>query len=180
MVPGPTTAVKRDALKLNLFLAHRSALVDFATPIVGDRSRAEDVVQEAFIRFVPPADVAEPELRQPVAYLYRIVRNIALDRSRRRAMEQRRGHGEPAWWMIPPMPRTPEQELQHRQALERVAVALAELPPDTRLAVEMHRFGGHTLAEIATRLGVSVPTAHRLIRDAMVRIAGRLGGPPEC
>lgn len=172
--------MKRDAVKLDLFLAHRSALVDYATPIVGDRSRAEDVVQEAFIRFVPPSHAGEPELKQPLAYLYRIVRNIALDRSRRRAMEQRRSRGEPAWWMIPLMPRTPEQELQHRQALESVEAALAVLPPDARLAVEMHRFGGFTLAEIASRLGVSVPTVHRLIRDAMVRIAGELGGPSEC
>ncbi|MCD6074877.1 MAG: hypothetical protein K0Q70_1760, partial [Rhodospirillales bacterium] len=43
--------MKSDTAKLTLFLTHRTALIDYAAPIVGDRSRAEDVVQEAFIRF---------------------------------------------------------------------------------------------------------------------------------
>jgi RNA polymerase sigma-70 factor (ECF subfamily) len=38
----------------------------------------------------------------------------------------------------------------------------------------MHRFGGFTLVEIADELGVSIATVHRLVRDALVRIAARL------
>ena len=40
-----TTLLKHDPAKLRLFLAHRTALIDYATPIVGDRAQAEDVVQ---------------------------------------------------------------------------------------------------------------------------------------
>jgi DNA-directed RNA polymerase specialized sigma24 family protein len=39
--------------QLALFLAHRSALVGYATPILKCRARAEDVVQEAYIREFP-------------------------------------------------------------------------------------------------------------------------------
>ncbi|MGQ9366821.1 sigma-70 family RNA polymerase sigma factor [Azospirillum sp. ST 5-10] len=163
-----------DTGKLALFLAHRAALVDYATPIVGDRTRAEDVVQEAFLRFVAAAGRAEAAMDQPLAYLYRVVRNLALDWTRRRSLEHRRRDAEPAWWMVPAAPRTPEQEMQHRQDVERLAAALAELSADARMAVEMHRFGGYTLEEIAEHLGVSVTTAHRLVRNAVVRIAGRL------
>jgi RNA polymerase sigma-70 factor (ECF subfamily) len=111
---------------------------------------------------------------RPLAYLYRIVRNLALDFTRRRALERRSAEAEPAWWMTPETPRTPEQQALHREQLGKVEAALSALPPQTRLAVEMHRFDGHSLQEIATRLGVSVPTAHRLVRDALVRIAMRL------
>jgi DNA-binding CsgD family transcriptional regulator len=38
---------------------------------------------------------------------------------------------------------------------------------------------GYTLTEIAGRLNVSVPTAHRMIRDALVEIASRLGPAPN-
>lgn len=171
--------VKRDNSKLSLFLAHRSALVDYATPIVGCRARAEDVVQEAFLRFVPRGEQHAPDLGQPVAYLYRIVRNLAFDLIRRRSVEHRQEAAEPAWWMLPARPRTPEQEAVHRRDLTAIGAALAELPRDARLAVEMHRFGGYTLGEIAQRLGVSVPTVHRLIRDALVRIADTLGEPQD-
>jgi RNA polymerase sigma-70 factor (ECF subfamily) len=170
-------ALKHDRAKLNLFLAHRSALVDYATPIVGDRMRAEDVVQEAYLRFMPTGGLSGPVVEQPIAYLYRIVRNLAVDWTRRRAIEHRERDVAPVWWAVPATPRTPEQDAAHRQTLDRVEGALGCLPPDARLAVEMHRFGGYSLKEIASRLGVSVPTAHRIVRDALVGIARSVGTP---
>ena len=166
-------ALKPAASRSDVFLSNRAALVDFATPIVGDRARAEDVVQEAFLRFASAEDRPEAPVEKPAAYLYRIVRNLALDWARRRAVEQRRQTEAPLWWMLPSAPRTPEQELLHRQDLDRIAAALAALTPEARLAV------GYTLGEIAERLNTSVPTAHRLVRDALVKIALRLGTRPE-
>lgn len=164
--------MKHDDTKLQLFLKHRRALVEYATPLTGDRARAEDVVQDAFIRFMPLRDGAAAVSR-PLGYLYRIVRNLALDLGRRRSNEQAAA-AEPAWWLRPDAPRTPEQDLLHGEAVDRVRAALAKLPPDARLAIEMNRFGGYTLQEIAERLQVSVPTAHRLIRDGLVRVADAL------
>lgn len=161
-----------DEPHLQLFLAHRAALIDYATPLVGDRMRAEDVVQEAFLRFGPAVRAGGARaIEQPVGYLYRIVRNLALDWARRRPLEARHVSGEGPHWLRPAVPRTPEQELAHRQELERVAALLAELPDATRLALEMHRFGGYTLQEIATRLGISVTGAHRLVRQALLHLA---------
>jgi len=72
--------------KLQLYLAHRAALLDYAAPIVGCRARAEDVVQEAWLRFSRQQDDAD--IRHPASYLYRIVRNLALDQTRRTATEK--------------------------------------------------------------------------------------------
>lgn len=164
----------QDDSKTELFLLHRRALVDYATPIVGDRARAEDVVQEAFIRFVPGGSRPGSTIDQPVAYLYRIVRNLAYDLTRRRAIDQREREDRPIWWLTPPNVRTPEQESTHRQNVERVRAVLADMPPDQRRAIEMQRFGGFTLGEIADELGVSVATVHRLVRSGLVRIAAKL------
>nr|WP_269807513.1 sigma factor [Pseudomonas sp. NMI795_08] len=73
-------------------MAHRPALVDYATPIVGCRARAEDVVQEAWLRFSrQPGDA---DIRHPASYLYRIVRNLALDQTRRTATEKAQPGGD--------------------------------------------------------------------------------------
>jgi RNA polymerase sigma-70 factor (ECF subfamily) len=166
--------------RLQIYLAHRAALVEYALPIVGDRMRAEDVVQEAFIRFAPGNDSqGEAAISQPLGYLYRIVRNLAYDFTRRRAAEQRHDSEGRAWWSVPQSPRTPEQELSHRQDLEQVEAVLAGLPPRVRRAVEMHRLGGHTLQEIADELGVSLNTAHRWVREAVVALALRLSDPAD-
>lgn len=161
--------------KLQLYLSHRAALVEYALPIVGDRMRAEDVVQEAFLRFAPnrPAP-ADPALDQPLRYLYRIVRNLAYDLMRRRLLEQRHQAEQADWWMVPPTPRTPEELLAFRQKVRQIDEVLAEFPPRVRLAVKMHRLGGYTLQEIADQYGVSVNMVHRMIRDAVLVVAQRL------
>ncbi len=81
---------------LGVFLAHRGELVSYAAAIVGDRTRAEDVVQEAYLRF-DAAALGRP-LDEPLGYLYRIVRNIALDGRR-----QRRGKAA-TWSRMPTAP----------------------------------------------------------------------------
>lgn len=161
--------------KLQLYLSHRTALIEYALPIVGDRMRAEDVVQEAYIRFIPPRDApVDPVLNQPLHYLYRIVRNLAYDLMRRRLTEQRHQLGEPSWWMVPETPRTPEEELAFRQKLRQIDEILGEFSPEVRLAVKMHRLGGYTLQEVADQLGVSVNMVHRMVRDAVCVVADRL------
>lgn len=165
--------VKPDDAAVRLFMAYRAALINYATPIVGCRAGAEDVVQEAFLRFAPFASAAG-RVAQPAAYLRRIVRNLAMDWTRRLRTEARHRQGEPEAWMIPPAAPSPERQASDREALRRLARVLAELPVPARRACEMHRLDGLTLEEVAERLGVSVATAHRLVRDALALLASRL------
>lgn len=165
-------AVKHHDSNLKTFLAHRAALVDYATPITGCRARAEDVVQDAYLRFVPRAGGGERG--QSVAYLYRIVRNLALDLVRRSAMESRHQVEHSAPWLVPGGAPDPAQAVLHGSDLELVAEVLRNLPEERRLALEMYRFGGYRLKDIALRLGVSSPTVHRMIRDAMLEVTRRL------
>ncbi|MBC8129004.1 MAG: RNA polymerase sigma factor [Rhizobiaceae bacterium] len=160
---------------LCLCLAKRPALVAYATPLLGSREAAEDIVQDAFLKFIPA--MARPgAAQQPLAYLYRIVRNLAFDTLKRRRIEAREAAAEPPHWAFPQDMPTPEQGLLFCDEIRRVREVLDGLPPDVRTAVEMHRFGGHTLEEIAERLGISVATAHRHVRSALVKIAERLDG----
>jgi RNA polymerase sigma factor (sigma-70 family) len=172
-----THDLKLDATHLDLFLAHRSALIDYAAPIVGCRMRAEDVVQEAYIRFsaaAHQADASQDRIVQPVSYLYRIVRNLALDWARRPKVEAGLPDAGSVDRIPAPAP-SPERAALYRDELRVVADALAELPERTRIAFEMHRLGGHPLRQVAARLGISVGLAHQLVRDALTHCAERLG-----
>ncbi|MBX8573597.1 sigma-70 family RNA polymerase sigma factor [Pseudomonas cichorii] len=154
-------------------MAHRSALVDYAAPIVGCRARAEDVVQEAWLRFNgrPNQDTA---IDHPVGYLYRIVRNLALDLTRSIATEKRQPDGDTLLAELPAITASPEQEAVSHDELQQVSDALAQLPERTRMAFEMHRLGGYTLQQIATALGISVGLTHQLVHDALSHCAAWL------
>jgi len=128
-------------------------------------------VQDAYVRLAAARESeATGSIRHPLSYLYRIVRNLAFDRLRRDKVEARE-EGEAQWWMLPVDAGTPEDMAASTQMIARVEAVLARMEPRMRLALELNRFEGHTLQEIAGRLGISVATAHRLVRDAVVRIA---------
>ena len=61
------------------FVTHRNLLFTVAYEMLGSAADAEDVVQETWVRW---ADVEQDEVREPRAYLVRIVTRLALDRLR--------------------------------------------------------------------------------------------------
>lgn len=159
--------VSNQSAALSLYRSHRASLVDYACTITGSRSEAEDVVQDAWLRFDRAFGTAT--VREPLNYLYRIVRNLALD-GRRRALGAAQRHPlvlDDVAELVPSDTPSPEREAIARSELDAVRRALAQLPDRTRIAVEMHRFGGHTLTEIAAFLGISVGLAHGLVADGI-------------
>lgn len=150
--------------------------MDYATPIVGCRAHAEDIVQDAYLRFdaaAPAAGSDEEAIGRPVGYLYRTVRNLALNWLRGQKGETSTEEGAMLERMAAATP-SPEQQASDREKLALVAAALAELPDRTRQAFEMHRLGGQTLTQIAATLGISVGLAHQLVREALTHCAHRL------
>ena len=163
-MPADTTA---------LFVEHRGSLVNYANGIVHDRASAEDVVQEAYLRF--SAAASNDQIVNPVSYLYRIVRNLALDWQRRRSVEAPRAV-TPVMENLPSDAPSAERVLFYRDELRVISEALAELPERTRIAFRMYRLEGRTLQAIADHLGVSVVRTHQLVKEAIVHAARRLDG----
>lgn len=162
---------------LSLYISHRRQLVNYAANITGDRVTAEDIVQEAWARLGPVAR-ARP-LEEPTGYLYRIVRNLALDGRRRRSFEQRyfvEGSAEEGVEARSDAP-TPEAVVASRDELRLVMEVIDGMPARMRTAVQMHRFEGAKLKDIAARLGISVTLAHELVAEGVGRCRARLRHP---
>ena len=164
-----------DPTDLDVYLRHRAALIDHATPIVGCRARAEELVQEAFLRYAARSGEGERRrsVTHPVAYLYRMVRNLAIDCIRHPDAAMKAADVTTLGHLAAPTA-TPEQTALDRDQLRVLAEALAELPERTRRAFDMHRLEGRSLQEVADSLGVSVVRAHQLVKDALRHAAARL------
>ena len=161
---------------LGLFMNHRPELLAYAHRIIRDHASAEDIVQEAYLRF---ADATKGTLvEEPVRYLYRIVRNLAIDGRRRQLRDAHRtvSDGEVADKLVA-RTQSPEDSAASRADLQALEAALAELPARTRAALEMHRFGGYTLKQIAAHLGVSIGLAHALVIAGVEHCRLRLHRP---
>ncbi|MGU7769227.1 RNA polymerase factor sigma-70 [Burkholderia sp. MR1-5-21] len=149
---------------LDVLIAHRAMLVNIARGFVGCASRAEDVVHDVFVKLVdfPNQDA----VRQPVAYVTRIVRNASIDACRRQSLENVYHAEEDDGYDVPSPEPTPEAALMTRDALRRVSAALDDLPARSRAAFEMVRLRDETLQSAARALNVSQTLVHFMVRDA--------------
>jgi hypothetical protein len=89
-------AMSDSSAHLHMFLTIRRELVSYAAKNTGDRIQAEDIVQEAWIRFSSPKAETRPVVEQPVAYLYRIVRT-----SNGHAAARHDHTSSPPLWLLP-------------------------------------------------------------------------------
>lgn len=77
-----------DTPLLQAFVDNRTILVKIAARITGCRSRAEDVVQDAFFRLQSAPQITS-SFKAQLSYLFQIVRNLAIDHYRKQALEQK-------------------------------------------------------------------------------------------
>ena len=142
---------------------HAGPLTLYARQFLDDHA-AEDVVQEAFFRL----SCEKSDVENPVAWLYRTVRNGAISQKR---SDRRRGKRENAIRSVPWFESDPANQLD----AEQVAETLRSLPPELREIVTLHVWGELSFAEIAELLGTSKATAFRRYEEALATLRQMLG-----
>jgi len=148
----------------SLFKEYYPRLVLYAFEIIKDRAQAEDLVQEAFVKYWKGScEVAD----NPVAiknYLYTTVRNSALNVIRHEKVKQkysRQVDSESA------EERTALNALIQSEVLAGLAKALQSLPEGCQRISYMSFLEGMKNDEIARELGVSVNTVKTQKRRAV-------------
>jgi len=168
-----------DAALAELYDRYASIALGMALKIVRDPSEAEDVVHDAFIAVVERADQFRPDRGSLVAWLITMVRNLALDRSRRRV---RRAQITDDELRHEPSPRVlnPEQISWAEREREAVRAALTKLSASQRETLEIAFFEGLSYPEIAARENVALGTvksrAARALGALRAALDGTLGG----
>jgi RNA polymerase sigma-70 factor, ECF subfamily len=155
-----------------LFERYSRRLVSFASRIVRDRWRAEELVQDAFLQIYRARDRYSPCARFST-YIYRVVTNNCLNEIRRQDREKKVPEEPPALLANDTTPQ-PDNLAMDRQLLERIAKMVADLPFKQRAALLLSRVEGFDHREVASCIGVSefavkslVFRATRTLREGM-------------
>ena len=133
---------------------------------VGSSDEASDLVQEAFSRL---AGSTSDGLRNPAAFLSRIVSNLLIDRRRRLSARPPHVALEPDCDV--PVRADQADALEYEQMKARYRAVVERLPPRTREVFLLHRVDDLSYREIASRLDISIRTVEWHIAEAIVRIA---------
>ena len=157
-----------------LYRDHRGWLLAWLRRNVACPQRAEDLSQDTFVRLLGRTELQAP--REPRAFLAAIAKGLLFDYFRRAALEQ-------AWlnelMLIPeaeqPSPEAQQLILEDLKAIDRM---LSKLSSKSRAAFLHCRLDGMTHAEIAERLGVSVPRVRQYLAQGIRQCYIALYGEP--
>jgi RNA polymerase sigma-70 factor (TIGR02957 family) len=152
------------------FVTHRSLLFTVAYEMLGSAADAEDVVQEAWLRW---ADVDRAEVRDPRAYLVRIVTRQALNRLRTLARRREDYVGE---WLPEPLLTSPDVAEDVGLA-ESVSIAmltvLETLAPAERAVFVLREVFDLPYADIAAAVDKTPAAARQIAHRAREHVAAR-------
>ncbi len=146
----------------HLFRTHARMILGIAFRILRDRSQAEDVLQETFLRFIQMKDRVD-ETRGIPGLLARIAANLSIDILRKKGREEPLEVDNIESQDSPPDLNPPLAQLGREETL-LVRELLERLPSIDRLVLEM-RYGEHmNYEEISQSLNLSVPAVAQRIR----------------
>jgi len=173
-MPSPSHSESASAPKPSLALLFESeegGLLRFAFGLVGRRAIAEEIVQEAFLQLHGHWDSVE----QPRAWLYRCVKNRALnhrrDRKREVSVEGAEASADPGMASQDP---TPESLLQRMEAAGFLRLLLAEMEEGDRRLVHLKYFENLRYREIAERTEMSIGNVGYRLHHILRQLADKL------
>ncbi|MDF3881391.1 RNA polymerase sigma-70 factor [Cupriavidus basilensis] len=151
------------------FTALKPRLFGIAYRMLGTRSDAEDVVQDAWLRW---HEADQAELRSAEAWLVTVTTRLAIDRLRARKSEQEKYIG---WWLPEPLVESHEDTPEAAAELASdVSVAflwvLERLSPDERAAFLLRQAFDLEYGEIASILGRTEAACRQIVHRAGERV----------
>lgn len=192
-VLGPETSDERLMLAFQagdarafeaLVRRHRTPVFNFILRFVGQRARAEDVLQETWLKVVRSAGEYQAKARF-TTWVYTIARNLCVDSARKESYRQAASlespvkgeNGEEGRALADALPdsgASPERgafNARLRPLLER---ALATLPEEQREVFILREYSGIPFKDIAEVTGVSENTVKSRMRYALDGLRRRL------
>src|SRR6266566_117823 len=160
--PGGLRAAMSSHNAAAIFDPLRPRLIRIAYRMVGSVADAEDLVQEAFLRWL---DADRDAVREPEAYLRRVVTRLCLDHLKS-ARHRRATYVGP--WLPEPVVETVEDEVD--DVTLPLMMALERQSPPERAAFLLHDLFGVSFEEIAETIGREPATCRQLASRARTHV----------
>lgn len=157
-----------------LFVALESPLLSYALRLMGERTMAEDLVQEAFMRLHEQFE----KVLEPRRWLYRTVHNLALNQ-RRRAGKTIPLYGmtaegvEPGLEATDPQP-LPDEQIARWEGIGLVRLRLQGLDQRGQELIRLKFMEGLSYKEISARTGLTTGHVGYLLHHAIKAVADEL------
>jgi len=154
----------------SLFAAHESGLLAYAQSLLKDNEAGQDIVQEAFMRL----HANFQNVRQPQAWLYRTVHNLALNQIRagRKIVPLAMDEADQAEFTdTHPLP---DESLQRLETIGQTRLSLGALDPRSRELIRLKFEEDLSYKQISERTRLSISNVGYLLHHALKDLAEAL------
>lgn len=162
-----------DAAFATLYDQLAGAVFGTVKRVLRDPAMSEEVTQEVFVELWRTAARFDPTRSSVSTWAITIARRRAVDRVRRE--QSQRDRIERSAGQRPSVDESPDETVVASIEAERVARALAELPDEQRLVIQMAFIDGDSHHQIAERLDLPLGTVKGRVRLGLKKLGGRLG-----
>lgn len=161
----PVITTPKPASIVVVFETEESGLLRYAIGLVGRRTVAEEIVQETFLRLHP----LWAEVENPRAWLYRSVRNLALNHLRDRKPESELKDDTAA------TDDSPTAEIMGKnEAIGMMRLLLAEMSDEDRKLIQLKYHDDLKYQQISQRTGLSVSNVGYRLHHVLKGLADAL------
>lgn len=150
---------------IDAFLAHYDVLRRRAESYVRSPQLAADIVQDCYLRIIEHDPAVRIE--NPLAFLHRVVGNLAIDRQRESALRARRLQSGPVPEEVMSTDPSAFQIVAGEQEYDLLRQAIERLPARCQEVFLLYRAQNMTMGEIARVLGISPRTVENHLAYAM-------------
>lgn len=156
----------RDALA-SLYDATSAKLFGVCLRVLNNRSEAEDVLHEVYLRVWQKADTYAVTGHSPMTWLIVVTRNMSIDQLRKRRPET---GGEDEMSFVPDNRPGPEAKAIASSERARIDACMDELEPEKAEAVRSVYLEGDTYKDLAARHDVPLNTMRTWLRRSLMKL----------
>ncbi len=166
----------------NIFNKYSTALKAFISKNISSNNESEDILHDIFYKFII-TDGDEEIIENVSSWLYRVARNIIIDRSRKikdeempylMAKERDALLEIPLSDLLSDEQSSPETDFISKLIKEELTIALSQLPKEQRNVFELHELQGVSFKEISEATSTPINTLISQKRYAVVHLRSRL------
>jgi RNA polymerase sigma-70 factor (ECF subfamily) len=160
------------------YMQRRGELLGYFGMRLRSEQAALDLVQDIYLKI---ANRPAEEIRNPVAYLYRLGTNLMLDRLKQQRRDRRRVeawrdvHANSEGLEVASEEPRADDAAAAREHLSRIIEAVKDLPPPVREAFRLHKLEGLSHAQTAAAMGVSRSSVEKYLMASLKHILRRVG-----
>ena len=176
----------RESAYRELLSRYERPLFSLVYRMVRDRSLAEDLAQEAFIRAFNALESYDPKYKFS-SWIFKIANNLTIDHLRKKKLDTVSIHGSPhasteeersrSRVVLEAGEENPEEYVEHKELGGQIEEAISRLRPEYRTAVLLRHVEGYAYDDIAEIMEVPLGTvktylhrARKELKDALAHV----------